>query len=44
VENWEVDELFREADRNGDGGIDVEGGKITQQPHKHYLSCFDRPI
>ena len=25
VEKWEVDELFQEADRNGDGVIDIEG-------------------
>ena len=30
VESWEVDELFREADKNGDGGIDIEGGRNTQ--------------
>jgi len=25
VETWEVDEMFQEADKNGDGYIDVEG-------------------
>lgn len=25
VEDWEVDELFKDADKNGDGSIDVEG-------------------
>ena len=25
VENWEIDEMFHEADKNGDGVIDVEG-------------------
>ena len=25
VETWEIDELFNEADVNGDGVIDVEG-------------------
>lgn len=25
VENWEIDELFKDADKNGDGFIDIEG-------------------
>nr|XP_039265021.1 troponin C, skeletal muscle-like [Styela clava] len=28
VETWEVDELFRDADKNGDGSIDVEEWSI----------------
>lgn len=36
VQNWEIDELFKEADKNGDGCIDIEG-KAIASAFIHYI-------